>query len=397
MRKYFYSLFVFLMFTSSFYAQTNPSFNKYEARDMIALCNSFTQIRLFNTDQSIVPKEYDKIYTSGVYGLDNKFQIWQKQKIAVIVYRGSTAMKSSWLENMYSVMIAPHGQIILPGLDTITYRFAQSEKARVHAGWSLGVSFLIRDIIHEIQLLNSKGIYEIVLTGHSQGGALSQLSRAFLENLPTGIISSKTRFRTYAFASPMIGNEVFINEYAQRYEMPGTSFSIFNSEDMVPKMPITVKYSEGKVFSFANLEKALDSTNNIGFKELAFQAFTKTVSKDPIGKYIKLAGNSVHKQIEDKLGPTTMPAYSRDIVFVANRNRIVIGPFEELSTQLSFGEEPDTLSAQTEKYREALASIRGGRMYQHKTYNYYLYFLKKYFVSDYVRIIDEERYRWNRP
>ena len=397
MRKYFYSLFLFLMFTSSFYGQTNPSFDKYEARDMIALCNSFTQIRLFNTDQSIVPKEYKKIYTSGVYGLDNKFQIWQKQKTTVIVFRGSTAQKSSWLENMYSVMIAPHGQIILPGLDTIAYRFAQSEKARVHAGWSLGVSFLIRDIIHEIQLLNSKGIYEVVLTGHSQGGALSQLSRAFLENLPKGIISSKTRFRTYAFASPMIGNEAFIDEYAQRYEVTGTSFSIFNSEDMVPKMPITVKYSEGKVFSFANLEKALDTTNNIGFKELAFQAFTKTVSKDPVGKYIKLAGNSVHKQIEDKIGPTTMPAYSRDVVFVANRNRIEIGPFEELSTQLSFGQEPDTLSVQTEKYREELASIRGGRMYQHKTYNYYLYFLKNYFVSDYVRIIDKQRYLWNRP
>ncbi len=378
-------------------AQIKEGFDKYEGRDMIALCNSFTQIRLFNTDSAIVPKYYTKIYTSGVYGLDNKFQIWQKGRTAVVVFRGSTAQKSSWLENMYSVMIPAQGKIVLPGMETVHYRFAKSNSARVHAGWSLGVAFIIQDLTHEIQRLNNQGIYDFILTGHSQGGALCQLARAYLENLQQGIISDKCHLKTYAFASPMIGNKAFITEYSQRYESDGTSFSIFNPSDLVPKMPQTVHSGGGKFYSLQNIERLIDTTNNFTFKDFAFRAVTETISKDPVEKYIKLAGYSVHKQIEDKIGLLQMPKYTRDLEFMANANRIAIGPFDKLEDQLSFNSDADSLSAETTNYREQLASYRGGKLYQHKTYNYYLYYLKKYFTEDYVRIIDKQRYLWNRP
>ena len=313
---------VLFLFVWGLSSQNRISFDKYEGRDMIALCNSFTQIRLFNTDATIVPQEYKKIYTSGMYGLDNKFQIWMKGQVAIIVFRGSTAKKSSWLENMYSVMIASNGHFILPGQDTVTYRFARSEKAEVHAGWSLGVAFIIQDLIHEIQLLNSQGIYSFVITGHSQGGALSQLCRAYLENIPKGVISDKCSFKTYAFASPMIGNSDFIREYTSRYENDGSSFSIFNSEDMVPNMPQTVNSSGKKVLSAENIEGLLDTNSSITFKSLAFRIVTETFTKDHVDSYIKLAGNSVYEQIEKEIGSFSMPEYSRDLAFVANPNRI---------------------------------------------------------------------------
>jgi len=396
MRKIIFSLVLFL-FVKTVLSQIQTGFDKYEGRDMISLCNSYTQIRLFNTDSAIVPKSYKKIYTSGVYGLDNKFQIWRKGKIAIVVFRGSTAKKSSWLENMYSVMILAKGSIVLPGMERVDYRFAKSNDAKVHAGWSLGVAFIIQDLIHEIQRLNARGVYDFILTGHSQGGALCQLSRAYLENLQKGVISNQCRFKTYAFASPMIGNEAFIREYTQRYERVGTSFSIFNPDDLVPKLPQTVHSKSDKFYSLNNISRLLDSTSNFTFKDFAFRAVTETISKDPVEKYIKLAGYSVHKQIEDEIGPLKMPKYTRDLEYVANPNRIVIGPFDKLEDQLSFNADADSLSAETKNYREQLSAYRGGKMYQHKPYNYYLYYLKKYFTEDYVRIIDRQRYLWNQP
>jgi hypothetical protein len=395
-RLFYIIVFLFLVFSSS--AQSNVSFDKQEARDMIALCNSFTQIKIFNTDKDIVPKNYTKVYTSGIYGLDNKFQIWlNDNQEAVIVFRGSTAKKASWLENMYSVMIDANGFIILPGQDTVNYRFAQAEDAKVHAGWSLGTVFLIQDIIHEIQLLNSQGIYKFIITGHSQGGALSQLSRAYLENLPENVISNQCSFRTYAFASPMIGNEAFIREYSNRYERNATSFSFYNPEDMIPKMPKTVNSNGKKLFSIETVGELLDSTHDVSFKDLAFRAATETFTKDHVESYIKLAGISVHEQIVKEIGPVTLPSYSRDLAFIPNPNRIVLGPFDKIEDQLAFGTDADSLSAETEGYRAQIKAIRGGSMYQHKTYNYYLYFLKKYYNSEYISIIEEQRYRWNRP
>ena len=385
-----------LFFSHSIFAQIKPGFDKYEGRDMISLCNSFTQIGLFNTDVDIVPSTYKKYYTSGIYGLDNKFQIWRKSNYAVIVFRGSTAEKSSWLENMYSVMISAEDQIVLPGMDTVKYKFASDDNARVQAGWSLGVAFLIQDLVHEINLLNKDGIYDFFITGHSQGGALSHLSRAFLENLPEGVISAKCQFKTYAFASPMVGNEAFVKEYTQRFVASGMSFSIYNPDDMVPKMPITVSEKSEKIVTLENFESLLDSNSNVTFKSLGLKALTKTMLKDPVKTYIKTAGYNVHNQIEKKLGHIIMPKYSRDLNYISTNKKINIGSFDKLSDQIvSKEEEGDSLPPTILDYRKRIEDLRGGKMYQHKPYNYYLYFLKMYFNNEYQLIIKEERYEWN--
>ena len=48
-------------------SQLQPGFDKYEARDLIAICNSFTFLDLYNSDQEILPAGYEKRYTSGVF------------------------------------------------------------------------------------------------------------------------------------------------------------------------------------------------------------------------------------------------------------------------------------------------------------------------------------------
>jgi hypothetical protein len=70
------------------YSQLQEGFIKEEARDMISICNSFSFIELFNSDANILPKGYEKIYTSGDFGMENKYQIYKKGETAIISFRG---------------------------------------------------------------------------------------------------------------------------------------------------------------------------------------------------------------------------------------------------------------------------------------------------------------------
>ena len=215
------------------FAQLENGFNKEEARDLIAICNSFSFIELYNSDAAIMPKGYEKIYSSGVFGMDNRYQIYKKGEIAVISFRGSISKKLSWLENVNSAMVPAQGVIRISGED-FYYCFAQDTAAAVHNGYALAMAYLSKDLLYHINILNNQGIYNIIITGHSQGGALANMLRAYLENLSHYEISKKNKFKTYAFAAPMVGNKNFIAEYNARYCANNSSFNIIIPSDPVP-------------------------------------------------------------------------------------------------------------------------------------------------------------------
>lgn len=172
--KFRLTLLILLIF-AQLNAQTG--LDKSEMRDMIAICNSFTFIDLYKSDKNIIPKDYHKVYTSGVFGMDNKFQIYKKNHTAVIHFRGSTDKQVSWLENIYAAMIPAQGVINLEGED-FPYHFADDTSAAVHSGYSLGLAFMHAELIDRIKILNDDGIYDIIITGHSQGGSLANLATA---------------------------------------------------------------------------------------------------------------------------------------------------------------------------------------------------------------------------
>ena len=87
-------IFVFLAFFclsgySQFYSQENTN----EAKNMAAIINSFTFLELYKSDKNIIPEGYKKRFTSGIFGMDNKYQIYQTTTKAVINLRGSTTKK----------------------------------------------------------------------------------------------------------------------------------------------------------------------------------------------------------------------------------------------------------------------------------------------------------------
>ncbi len=342
------------------FAQFSEGYSPQEAKDMIAICNSFTFIKVLNSDKAIAPKGYEKVYQSGTIGLDNQWQLWKTKNFAVINFRGSTSEQISWLGNMYSAMIPAQGEIILPGDEQFKYKLSSNSKSNVHSGWTLSTAYLAKDILQHIKMLNYEGIYHFIITGHSQGAAIAQLMRAYLENLPNNHPLKKNQFKTYAFASPMVGNTFFVEEYMEKYS--NSSFNLNNPNDPVTKMPFTI--DKKKMVDINDIATNYSDTTKNYFEILAYRALGKMLFDNPDSAYIEKAGVNVKSQIEKTIGPFTMPQYQMDMSYSPMKNIIYLGPFTESDIK-------------NKKYVEKFNLNPEESFFQHKPYMYYLYITKK--------------------
>jgi hypothetical protein len=380
---------IFLIFLAAIlsipsFGQSKDGFKKEEARDMVAICNSFTFLELYKSDNEILPADYKKIYTSRVFGMDNKYQIYKNGHIAVINLRGSTANKLSWLENINSAMIPAKGVIKTSG-DKFEYCFAKNPNAAVHSGFALGMAFLYKDILLQINNLNKEGIHHIIITGHSQGGALANMLRAFLENLSHDEISKKNKFKTYAFAAPMVGNKEFSEEYNNRYALNGSSFNIVIPGDLVPTFPLN--YNDTSYIA-KNLKTLLFERESFNLTKAATDGLAILLEKK-ILKSVGFVGSSASGQISRDLGEVVMPPYVDDINYHTLNTRVEINPVAY----------PKILKDSTILKNDSLMTVykRGNDgtflnkelyekepwNYQHKPYSYYTSILKSYFPHDY--------------
>src|SRR5258708_19540816 len=75
------------------------------------------------------------------------------------------------------------------------------------------------------------GIQSFMVIGHSLGGSLATLTAAALAMLSPGL---KDKLTIYTFASPRVG---LLDFAASFNKAVGTSFRIWNTLDIVPKVP----------------------------------------------------------------------------------------------------------------------------------------------------------------
>jgi len=366
-------------------AQINHALNKQEALEMIALCNSFTFLELYNSDADIIPEAYKKTYTSGVFGMDNRFQIYEKGMMAVINIRGSTDKQISWLENIYSAMIPAKGKIEIEG-QTFDYTFSKDKEAAVHSGFALGLAYLHSDLISRIQMLNQKGIYDIILTGHSQGGALVNLFRAYLSYLPEDVISPKNTYKVYSFAAPMLGNKSFIQEFNTKYVDQNKAFSFINTSDPIPELPVS--YNDSNFFK-DNIKALLFDRESFSLKKTVSDG-SILLLENKIGKYVKRFGNSTSNKISKDLGHVVMPGYVNDFNYMRQKNEIFLGKFlypkilkdssilENDSLMAIYPRHPNGHFVNERLYKKASWT------FQHKPYNYYVSLLEMYFPTKYA-------------
>lgn len=373
-------------------AQHAPGFDAKEARDFIQICNSFTYLELEGSDLAIIPTEYTRIYTSPAYGMDNLFQVYvnQSKTKAVLNFRGSTDKKSSWLENMYSSLV-PAKDTIFKGETSFIYKCAEDQNAAIHAGYILGLSYCADDVLKQIQSLNKQGIYTIYIIGHSQGGALAQMTRAYLYFLPKSKLNAKNSFKVYSFANPMIGNKTFAREYQTRFADPGYSFLIHNPEDIVPKMPVSYNDS---TFWKSNLQTMLFDRENFSLKGSMKEGLLSLMGTKVSGFNNKIS-NNVQGELVKLLGDFKMPIYRKESNFMHTSSPILLPPTEyplELkdssillndSLMRVYKRDPDGVFEDKSVYK------RDKVLLQHKPYNYYTALLKSYFTSDYERLKDK--------
>ena len=367
--------------------QLSSGFDPVEAHEMIALCNSYTYLELYNDDKAIIPKGYTKVYTSPVVGMDNKFQVYTKGKIGVLNFRGSTDKKSSWLENIYSEMIPVEGTITVND-EKFEYKFGIDTSSNIHSGYALGMAYLHENILNQIDKLNKQGVTNIILTGHSQGGALAILTRAYLEHSVKDKISSRNKFKVYTFAQPMSGNVEFMREYNALFCDAGMSYSLINPEDAVPNMPLSYNdstYIKDRVNAIFRKDEKIE-------KKGTFRDGMINIFEGGLSKTVHKFGKAVSKQIQKELGEIILPEPTGDINYSQVGNLILLSP-PEYPLEMKDSALLEDKEFMREHPRDENGFFENEAVYKktsmrlsHKPYNYYTAVLRKYFPKKYETI-----------
>ncbi len=309
---------LFIAFNSQLIAQFSQGLDKNEANDLMKL--AYYPFRMEKDGDSLMKAElpnYKIIKTVDSVAMDNAWSVIKKDDIGIVTFRGTTSTKISWLENYYSAMIPAKGEITLPSGEIVNYIFAQDERAGVQTGWSLAILIMYPEIIDEIKKLNSEGIFNIYLAGHSQGGVLTLLFRTFLENLPESVLSKKNQYKTYAFAAPKPGNRFYSYEYNKICNANLSSFTFINPYDWVPQTPFSVQ-SPNNVSNLNPFVEFENSKEGSLLKRSGIHHIYNSI-KNPIlksqKKINKTLGDRVSSLIMKDIGEFKVPEYMLDAAY----------------------------------------------------------------------------------
>jgi len=326
----FLFLFTFIIGTN---AQFEPGFNKNEASTMMRLTRyPYYKPEKRDSIMAIEAPGYNIVKFVDSIALDNAWCVLTNGKNGVVSFRGTTDNPISWLENFYAAMIPAIGEVTSPQGKVVQYKFADDPRAGVQSGWSLALLVMSKDILNEIRQLNDKGIYNIYITGHSQGGALALLFRALLEHLPDSVLSNKNIFKTYAFAAPKPGNRFFTYDYNRICNSDLSSFNFINPYDWVPQVPFTVQSPNNITAPNPFLEFESSKEGSL-VKRIALHQIYGSM-KNPIvkaqKKLNKNLGHRVKKIIEKTTGGFTVPEYMPDAAYFPAGVSVTLGHFEPM-------------------------------------------------------------------
>ncbi|QDK82344.1 lipase family protein [Spirosoma sp. KCTC 42546] len=239
--KYIVVLLIVVAFPSALFSQPlKPGFDKAEYIELLKVSAQFgdsTYVSAFP-----VPQRYKLAYRSPVVGLDNRWDLWtDKQSGAVLSIRGTTANSVSWLGNFYAAMVPAKGELQLNATEKFPYELASDPKAAVHVGWLVSMAYLSKDILPKLDSCYKAGIKDILIMGHSQGGAIAFLLTSYLKSLQKQTkLPADIRFKTYCSAGPKPGNLYYAYAYEADTQI-GWAYNVVNSADWVPEVPFSIQ------------------------------------------------------------------------------------------------------------------------------------------------------------
>lgn len=217
-----------------------PGFNKDEYIEMLKISAAFGDSAYVASFPK--PQQYHFVYRSPVVGLDNRWDLYiDNNSIAVISLRGTTANSVSWLANFYAAMVPATGQMQLSENENFSYKLADNPRAAVHAGWLVSMAFLAKDIVPKVDSLYKTGVKDMIILGHSQGGAIAYLLTAYFYHLQQQqLLPPDIRFKTYCSAGAKPGNLYFAYDY-EALTQNGWAYNVVNSSDWVPEVPFSIQ------------------------------------------------------------------------------------------------------------------------------------------------------------
>ena len=322
-----------LFFCINTYSQTlQPGFNAGEYLAML-------RISAYQVDakfRGATPKEtdYTRVYRSPEVGLHNKWDLWlnKEKNIMVVSIRGTTSDQDSWLENFYSAMIPATGTMKLSDSNTFNYKFAASPDAMIHAGWAIGAGSLAPGIVAHIKEYYDKGIRQVIIEGHSQGGALSFLITSYIHYLVAdGKLPNDIVFKTYCSAAPKPGNLYYAYDF-DYITRGGWAFTVVNALDWVPETPVSIQTTTdfNKINPFTAVPKMTKSQKwyvRLALKHI-YNRLDKTTRKAQ-KKQQKYLGKLTYKQIRKYMPGLEKSKFSNSNNYVKAGIPVVLQPADD--------------------------------------------------------------------
>ncbi len=328
------SLFIILfhIFTSPAFSQLKPGFDIDEYIELLKIMK--LQFNPQHPSKDFPQPQYSKIIYSSPEGpLKNQWNLWlRNDNVAIVTIRGTVPKLSSWMENFYTAMSPATGTIIFKDSATFAYKLAADSNASIHTGWLIGLSSIANDVCKRLtHLHDSLGVKDVIITGHSQGGAISYLMTSYLYYKIKARELPHFRLKTYSSAAPKPGNVYYAYDY-EAITNGGWAFNVVNSLDWVPQTPLAVETINdlNPINPFVIANKSISSfkfPKNIVLKHI-FNKMKKS-SEQTRDYYSYYLGKKAYKIISSYIPNLTQPTYSHTMDYQRAGTTIIFRPDKE--------------------------------------------------------------------
>lgn len=329
----------FLLGTTIAGAQLSPGFDRSEYADLLWLqFNTLGDSLARQQNFSLEKGAYNRLLLTPEVGLLNRASIFLRYDgVVVIELRGTVPQAQSWLENFYAGMVPATGSLSLSKGQTFSYQLAADTAATIHAGWLLGSAFLLREMLPLLDSLVAAGNKDMLVSGHSQGGALSFVVTSFL-HYHYSKMGLSVRLKTYASAAPKPGNLYYAYDFAHitRNQM---GFRVVNTEDWVPEVPFTAQTLDDFRSSnpFTNA-KGIISKQKFLQRTVMNNVYNKmdNHSRKAAKTFRKQLGTNAGKLVAKALPELEMPPMSNVMNYSSAGTPVVLVPDADYHKQYQF-------------------------------------------------------------
>ncbi|NML22462.1 lipase family protein [Pseudoflavitalea sp. G-6-1-2] len=337
-RQSFIGRAVLLLFLATAFLQSTAQdlksgFDEEEYLEMLRITSR--QVDSVQKNSLPAPEQYTMEFRSNPGPLDNRWELWtnKSRSIMVISIRGTTQKSISWLENFYSAMVPATGSVQLNDSTVFNYKFAADPKATVHVGWTIGLGTMAPEMMQKIKAFNSEHhTKQLIVTGHSQGGALAFLLRSYLHyEKEAGHLPADLIIKSYNSAAPKPGNLYYGYDY-DHITRNGWGFTIVNALDWVPETPFSIQTLRdfNNLNPFTDVEKQLKKQSflvRLYLKRVYGRMNRKTSKSQRV--FTKYLGKTIGSQIKKAMPQLKQPDYAPTVNFTRAGVPIVLQPDAE--------------------------------------------------------------------